>query len=338
MPDTSVTSATICANQLPYNWNGNTYNSSGNYSVTLISAGGCDSVCTLALVVYPVTTSNTNITICNTQLPYNWNGNNYSAGGIYNITLVNANGCDSLAALNLSVTLTATSSTTVTLCNDQLPYNWNGNNYVTAGTYSVLLTGSSGCDSIASLVLQVKQPSSSTTNISACINQLPFTWNGQQFSTSGSHIVHLTNTAGCDSVATLNLTVSPVLSSTTNASTCTNHLPFSWNGNNYSTPGLHTVTLTTSAGCDSLATLDLVINNVATSYTIINTCFNQLPFNWNGQAYSASGSYSVTLASSAGCDSVATLQLTVHPIRNSYNKHVRLLCRITICLEWPKLY
>jgi uncharacterized delta-60 repeat protein len=47
------------------------------------------------------------------------------------------------------------STTNVTVCANQLPYSWNGNNYAAAGTYNKTFNNSTGCDSIATLVLTV---------------------------------------------------------------------------------------------------------------------------------------------------------------------------------------
>ena len=109
--------------------------SAGTYNDTLTSAAGCDSIATLVLTVNPVVSSTTNQTICSNQLPYSWNGNNYTAAGTYNDTLTSAAGCDSIATLVLTVNPVVTSTTNQTICSNQLPYNWNGNNYTAAGTY-----------------------------------------------------------------------------------------------------------------------------------------------------------------------------------------------------------
>jgi membrane protein insertase Oxa1/YidC/SpoIIIJ len=42
------------------------------------------------------------------QLPYNWNGTDYTAAGTYTFTTTNAAGCDSVATLNLAVNSTTT--------------------------------------------------------------------------------------------------------------------------------------------------------------------------------------------------------------------------------------
>ncbi len=93
----------ICSNQLPYNWNGQNYNAPGTYTATFTSTSGCDSIVTLNLAVNPIITNTVNTTICSSQLPYNWNGQNYNIQGIYTTTLIALNGCDSIVTLNLEV-------------------------------------------------------------------------------------------------------------------------------------------------------------------------------------------------------------------------------------------
>ena len=50
-------------------------------------------------------------------------------------------------------------------------------------------------------------PTTSSTNVSVCSNQLPYSWNSNSYNAAGTYVVHLTNAGGCDSAATLNLTV-----------------------------------------------------------------------------------------------------------------------------------
>ena len=103
---------------------------------------------------------------------------------------------------------TSSSSTPVSVCSNQLPYGWNGNNYNAAGTYSVTLTNVAGCDSVATLVLTIKNTSSSTIRDTICINQLPYVWNGVTFTAAGTKTNTLTNANGCDSVVTMILSTS----------------------------------------------------------------------------------------------------------------------------------
>ncbi len=308
---TSITSAQVCDNDLPYHWNGNTYSANGTYSVTLTSANGCDSVPILSLTVNHVVTSTTNVSVCSNELPYTWNGNNYSLPGPYSVTLTSSAGCDSIATLNLSVKSVGTSTTNLSTCINNLPFHWNGNTYPGAGTYAVNLTGSNGCDSIATLELTVSNTATSTTNVTVCNGDLPYTWNGNSYPSAGTYSVNLTGTTGCDSVATLVITVPPIPFSTRLITVCTAQLPFTWNGNSYTGPGLYVVTLPGANGCDSIARLRLLVVDQFTSTTAESICSADLPYTWNGNNYNATGTYTASFVTAAGCDSVATLNLTV---------------------------
>ncbi|MBL0153513.1 MAG: hypothetical protein IPP93_08515 [Chitinophagaceae bacterium] len=83
----------VCANQLPYIWNGNPYSLGGTYVDTLLSTtGGCDTVATLNLVISALIADTTNASVCANQLPYIWHGNPYSLAGTYTDTLSTSGG------------------------------------------------------------------------------------------------------------------------------------------------------------------------------------------------------------------------------------------------------
>ena len=140
-------SSDVCSSDLfpshdteqPYLWNNSLYLTSGTYSVTLTSSLGCDSVASLNLLVNPSTISSTNITICETELPFTWNNNLYLTSGTYSVTRTSSLGCDSVASLNLLVNPSTNSTTSITICETELPYTWNNNLYDTSGTYYVTL-------------------------------------------------------------------------------------------------------------------------------------------------------------------------------------------------------
>ncbi len=314
---TSSTDTTVCTSALPFTWNGQTVNAAGPYTVTLTSAAGCDSIATLNVTVNPVVTSSTDTTVCTSALPFTWNGQTVNAAGPYTVTLTSAAGCDSIATLNVTVNPVVTSSTDTTVCTSALPFTWNGQTVNAAGPYTVTLTSAAGCDSIATLNVTVNPVVTSSTDTTVCTSALPFTWNGQTVNAAGPYTVTLTSAAGCDSIATLNVTVNPVVTSSTDTTVCTSALPFTWNGQTVNAAGPYTVTLTSAAGCDSIATLNVTVNPVVTSSTDTTVCTSALPFTWNGQTVNAAGPYTVTLTSAAGCDSIATLNVTVNPVVTS---------------------
>jgi gliding motility-associated-like protein len=99
----STTNITVCSTQLPYLWNGMTLSNGGQYQANLAAQNGCDSLATLNLVVTPSLSGTSNVTICQTQIPYLWNGSSYTNTGIYTANLTASNGCDSTAILNLNI-------------------------------------------------------------------------------------------------------------------------------------------------------------------------------------------------------------------------------------------
>ena len=110
--DTSTVYLTLCENELPYIWNSITFSASGSQSVTLSSSLGCDSLVTLNLNVSGVDTSILNLTVCENELPYAWNGFIYSSAGTQIINLFNSSGCDSTINMVLSVTATPVTPST----------------------------------------------------------------------------------------------------------------------------------------------------------------------------------------------------------------------------------
>lgn len=72
-----------------------TYTTDGDYVGITSNMNGCDSIVKMNLTIYSTTGSIENITNCG---PYTWplTGNTHSISGVYNTTLQNVNGCDSV--------------------------------------------------------------------------------------------------------------------------------------------------------------------------------------------------------------------------------------------------
>ena len=122
----------------------------------------------------------------------------------------------------------------------------------------------------------------------------------------------LTNFAGCDSVVTLDLTINNSNIVTDVQLACDT---YTWiNGNTYNANNnVATFTLTNSAGCDSVVTLDLTINNSSVGTDTQIACDS---YTWiDGNTYNANNNVATfTLTNALGCDSVVTLDLTISPI------------------------
>ena len=150
----------IC-NGETYNWQGNNYTTANTYTVGYTTINGCDSIYSLNLTVKPTYSFSETQSICNGET-YNWHGNNYTTANTYTVGYTTINGCDSIYSLNLTVKPTYTFSQTQSICNGET-YNWRGNNYTTANTYSMSYSTVNGCDSVYFLTLNVNTVNTSVT-------------------------------------------------------------------------------------------------------------------------------------------------------------------------------
>ncbi len=294
-----------------YTWaaNSTTYTMGGTYMHTLTNAMGCDSVVTLNLTINNSNSGSETVTACDS---YTWptNSTTYTMGGTYTHTLTNAMGCDSVVTLNLTINNSNTGSETVTACDS---YTWaaNSTTYTMGGTYMHTLTNAMGCDSVVTLNLTINNSNSGSETVMACDS---YTWaaNSTTYTMGGTYTTTLTNAMGCDSVVTLNLTINNSTTGTESVTVCDS---YTWpaNSTTYTMSGTYTATLTNAMGCDSVVTLNLAIYNSTSGSQTVAACDS---FTWaaNATTYTMSGTYTATLTNAMGCDSVATLNLTINTL------------------------
>lgn len=198
------TEATICDGQF-LEFNGQQLSEQGGYSAVLQSTAGCDSLVTLELTVHPSFDITFPIEICEGE-SYLLGGNNYAQSGIYPIMYSTNQGCDSLVTLQLTVHPVYTSNISQSICEGE-SYFFNGESLSDPGTYSVVLAGNAGCDSIAELQLAVNPIFESHFDTTICSGN-SFAYNGLIYYESGVYPVMLSSSQGCDSLMVLHLNVS----------------------------------------------------------------------------------------------------------------------------------
>jgi hypothetical protein len=81
----------------------NVYNTAGNYTDTLNTVNGCDSIVYTNISMDYNTSSYDTLSVTSSIV---WNGSTLSVSGDYSATLINLVGCDSIAYLNLTITHT----------------------------------------------------------------------------------------------------------------------------------------------------------------------------------------------------------------------------------------
>lgn len=98
---TTQVNQSICQGN-SYNFNGQNISVPGNYSDTLQTASGCDSVVILNLTVTPTITSIINQSICEGNF-FIYNGQSLASAGNYQFSFQTASGCDSIVTVVLTV-------------------------------------------------------------------------------------------------------------------------------------------------------------------------------------------------------------------------------------------
>ena len=138
--------------------------------------------------------------------------------------------------------------------------------------------------------------------------------NGFNVSEPGTYTQNLQTVNGCDSIVTLNLTVNTVESTNLTAAICEG-TTYTENGFNVSEAGTYTQNLQTINGCDSIVTLTLTVNPVASTNLTAAICEGSA-YTENGFNVSEAGTHTLNLQTVNGCDSIVTLNLTVNPAYN----------------------
>ena len=93
----------ICSVDLPFEFGSQLLMESGRYSETFSSIYGCDSTVILDLEVIPSYNITENITVCQTDLPYEFGSQILTEEGEYNEIYTLSSGCDSVVTLNFKI-------------------------------------------------------------------------------------------------------------------------------------------------------------------------------------------------------------------------------------------
>ncbi len=335
---------TVCQNELPYTWEGETFKANDAYTdlddqtfyreVTknIGTVAGCDSVVTFRLTVLRTYNLTDGATVCRNELPYLWKDKNgtvvetFDDAGSKQHSFQTVHGCDSVVTFTLTVAgVYDNIQDKMTICESRLPYEWKDRNgmvvetFDAAGSKTHTFQTVQGCDSTVTFTLTViSEIDPTVTEKTICESELPYTWGNITFQTAGTETQAFESYLGCDSVVTLTLHVDPSYYNITDGETvCPDALPYRWQDVTFTGSGTQTRTLQTINGCDSVVTFTLTVQTPTTDVKTDKVCDNQLPYTWNPtpgytQDINADGTYSYTLKSSIGCDSIHyTLNLSI---------------------------
>ncbi len=321
---------------------------SNQYVFNRTSIHGCDSIITLNLKVLPTFDYNAPpITLCQNELPYHWRDTIFEAGTTsrtYHFKRQTVNGCDSIVHLALTVHPSYEQTFSLELCEDDLPYIWNGNlleRDYTTDTYTFFKKTIHGCDSIIHLDLTVHSCYSEKVDMTMCPHEFPAVLCDSIFdvgTVSNQYMFHRSSIHGCDSIVTLNLTVLPAFDYTVPISICENDLPYTWRDTTFekgTKSSKYTFRKQTINGCDSIVHLDLIVHPAYEHPFSLDICKDELPYRWYDNVLDRNyktGTYTFNKTTINGCDSIIILDLRVH---DSYHQKERLtICPQDLPLAW----
>ncbi len=296
----------VCAGQ-DYVYNGVSYNTDGIYFETLTSNSGCDSTIILDLSFDLAIEMSLAVDICEGET-YFFKNTELSEQGVYKDTLQNTQGCDSIVTLNLFKYNATDLFLQQDICENET-YQFGNEILTSSGNYVHTLTNQYGCDSLIYLDLMVHAKYETPMPVNICQGEV-YTFNEQDYSSTGDYPILLNSVNNCDSTIVLQLNVSDEIESYLQQAICAGN-SFEMGGTDYSTSGIYEATMFSYSGCDSTVYLDLqVYQNTTTA--LVETICNGESFQMGNSIYTENGTYTTTLTTQTGCDSIVTLDLTVY--------------------------
>ncbi len=292
---------TACDN---YNWYGITYTQSGVYDHQTTTESGCTLIEKLHLTINQSETEHFYQTECDS---YTWYGENYTESGTYTHVTENAAGCTRTEYLHLIINKSEDIQLEATECDT---YTWYGVNYTESGSYTHETTTAAGCERVETLNLTINKSENNEYNVSSCT---PYEWHGQTYPASGNYTFNGTTEAGCNLHEVLHLTINSDITNDIYVDACETYTWEDGDGGTYTTSGEHEAVFATST-CDSTVILHLTIHhNESAEPETAEACGS---YEWNGEIYTVSGTYTHETPLEGGCVLTETLNLTIYNNEN----------------------
>lgn len=195
-----------------------------------------------------------------------------------------------------------------TICSGE-SYFAGGANQTTSGAYYDTINVANGPDTVIVTQLTVTPPITTNRAVSICTGASYFVGGANQ-TAAGTYSDVYVSANGCDSTVVTQLSVLPALTGASTVTICDGDSYFV-GGANQTQAGQYTDILTASAGCDSIHTTTLVLQQPQQQTVNAEICAGEFYFA-GGKNQTEAGTYYDTLATAIGCDSFLTTHLTVN--------------------------
>ncbi len=237
---------------------------------------------------------------------YNWiDGKTYTEStDTAEYILTNAQGCDSIVLLDLTIYKKDSTSMQTTAC---IEYIWKEDTLKNTGIYRYDTLNIYGCDSTVTLDLTINKSSDSSIVIASCDSYI---WHDSSYTQSGVYRFDTINAVGCDSTVTLDLTLNSSASTTLEKSACES---YTWHDSIYTASGTYRFDTLNTTGCDSIVTLNLTIVDKIEKLDTMYICQGDTIEIFDSEIWE-NKLVSKTFTSQKGCDSIQNIQVVVNPL------------------------
>ncbi|OAV46290.1 gliding motility-associated C-terminal domain-containing protein [Lewinella sp. 4G2] len=285
-----------------------------------MTVAGCDSIQTYNVTINDPAMGTTTEVFCGTT-EYITDQETYTItqDTTFEESYLTVAGCDSIQTYNVTINDPATGTTTEVFCGtteyitDQETYTITQDT-----TFEESYLTVAGCDSIQTYNVTINDPATGTTTEVFCGTTEYITDQETYIITQDTTFEELYMTvAGCDSIQTYNVTINDPVTGTTSETFC---------GTTEYVTDQETYTITqdttfeerymTVAGCDSVQTFNVTINDPATGTTTEVFC-GTTEYVTNQETYTITQdtTFEELYLTVAGCDSIQTYNITINPNR-----------------------
>jgi Ca2+-binding RTX toxin-like protein len=291
-----------------------TFPSIGSYNLCVTASNACHPAGTQSCTtinVGPSFLQSVFATVCTEELPFVYEGFAFNTTGVFDIPVIQPNGCVQLVRLTLNV-IPPVPPTFIqaTICQGET-YPFGGQQLWLSGNYTQTFpTANTGCDSVVTLSLTVI-PTSFTFlgNITHCSLDGPYYPGNYPYpiQQSGPFTITLVGWQGCDSLVSGNLTILDPETLSVSEAICSGGF-YVLEGDTLFSAGTY---YSTPTGCnDTLIELSLEVLPGSATLLEVYIC-NGESYVLGDSVYTASGTYVQIFPAVDGCDSTVTLELSV---------------------------
>ena len=328
VPEMDTVTVTLCPDSFPYTYDSvHAFAAPGTYFINNNPDTVCGDYTMVVINAFPSIFDTVNI--CTADSSYTFGDTTFTVSTLYTYTEPNEFGCTDYHTLRIMLNNTpGVDTVTVTICESERPYEFYGTPYYTTGLYSKMLKNVYGCDSVnVTLDLTVRPNRKYTHTATVTRNDIPYIYRGVPYTETGVYqqIAPAATEDECDTIYSLLLTVYQVYNTTLDTTVCANET-VEFLGTQITTAGPHVFTYHLD-GYDSVVTLNVHHNPIYIAETIdVEVGEFDLPYIFLDSAYYTGGYHEQILTTVDGCDSVVSINLTIHPAVFNYDTIYREVC------------